>query len=146
MSRNANSLSQDASSVRGLVLTWRRHAHRCPSFLPSLRQFNSSNLVISAEDKVARLEACTAFHQPKPVAPVSQREAEPAVPDAQQAAEAEVAPVARREAVAAAAPDAQQQAVAAEAEVAPVARREAVAAAAPDAQQKAVAAEVAPVA
>jgi hypothetical protein len=117
--------------------------------------------VISAEDKVDRLEACTAL-PPQVAAPdVQQREAaagEPvaqpeagvegaAEPDAQREAAVEVAaePDAQREAVAevAAEPDAQREA-AVEVAAEPDAQREAAAAvvAEPDAQREAAAAVV----
>jgi hypothetical protein len=118
--------------------------------------------VISAEDKVDRLEACTAL-PPQVAAPdVQQREAaagEPvaqpeagvegaAEPDAQREAAVEVAaePDAQREAVAevAAEPDAQREA-AVEVAAEPDAQREAAAAAVvaePDAQREAAAAVV----
>ncbi len=74
-----------------------------------LLQFGRSNplhLVISAEDKVDRLEACTASLPPEAAEPVAQQEG---------AAVAAVEPVAQQEAVAAAVavePDAQQEAAA----------------------------------
>jgi hypothetical protein len=99
-----------------------------------LLQFGRSNplhLVISAEDKVDRLEACTASLPPVAAEPDAQQEAAVAVaaePDVQQAAAVVAAePVAQQEAAAVAAePDVQQEAAAAAA-VEPVAQQQAAA-------------------
>src|SRR5258708_15172489 len=96
--------------------------------------------VISAEDKVDRLEACTAL-LPQVERDAQLREAAVAEPDAQREAAAVAAaePGAQQEAAAVAAgePDAQQEAAVAAAE--PNAQQEAaVAAAEPNAQQEAV--------
>ena len=83
-----------------------------------LLQFGRSNplhLVISAEDKVDRLEACTASLPPEAAEPGAQQEAAVAAePGAQQEAVAVAAePDAQQEAAAVAAePDVQQQAAA----------------------------------
>jgi hypothetical protein len=110
----------------------------------SLLQFGRSNplhRVISAEDKVDRLEACTASLPPEAVELDAQREAVAAEPRAQrEAAVAAAEPVAQREAVVAAVEPVAQREAAAVAAVEPVAQREAVVAAAePDAQQEAAA-------
>ncbi|MDB5514617.1 MAG: hypothetical protein JWQ17_1375, partial [Tardiphaga sp.] len=79
--------------------------------------FHRSSGVISAEDRVDRLEACTASLPPEAVELDAQQEAVAAAaeePDAQQEAVAAAEePDAQQEAVAAAEPDAQQEAVAA---------------------------------
>ena len=70
-----------------------------------LLQFGRSNplhLVISAEDKVDRLEACTASLPPEAAEPDAQQEAVAvaAEPDVQQAAAAAAEPVAQQQAAA----------------------------------------------
>jgi hypothetical protein len=79
-----------------------------------LLQFGRSNplhLVISAEDKVDRLEACTASLPPVAAEPDAQQ-AVAAEPDVQQAAAVVAEPDAQQEAAAVAEPVAQQQAAA----------------------------------
>jgi hypothetical protein len=103
-----------------------------------LLQFGRSNplhLVISAEDKVDRLEACTASLPPVAAEPDAQQAAAVAAePDAQQAAAVAAEPdVQQAAAVAAAEPDVQQAAAA-------------VVVAEPHVQQAAAAAAVEPVA
>jgi hypothetical protein len=70
----------------------------------AIRRSNPLHLVISAEDKVDRLEACTASLPPEAAEPDAQQEAAAvavaAEPDVQQEAAAVVEPVAQQQAAA----------------------------------------------
>src|SRR3981081_4469118 len=105
-----------------------------------LLQFGRSNplhFVIAAEDKVDRLEACTASLPPEAAEPDAQPEAA-AEPGAQQEAAAAAEPGAQQDAVAGPAePDAQQEAAAVAVAAEPDVQQAAAVVAEPDAQQAA---------